>query len=347
MKMYNMMFKAKCIVDYIGFTKTIRGVAKKYGVSKSTVHRWIQMDKRSNGILQKRKQYKKRMHKRKDDIVLCIRNAITSRPFISMDDLATLLNQEHKVKLSGRTMNRYVTAEGYTYKKAVTCVNHHHDNNLVASFCKRFEDTYKSNTLYCIDEAGFYVGDHPRKGRAQKGTRLAIGQGKIIKKTKFTLIMLIGAKGIIGYEILDHNCKKDDFINFMSNIVLPSGSTILMDNLRAHHSKEVKAVADNKGFNILFTPPYSPRCNPIEKIFGMLKPSYRKHCTNLETHQAEDFKNLFIAVIASYQNMSFNPTYMNTFVFTQDSANKIKEDPDFKFIGYDVSTFITLYTDLQ
>ena len=52
MKMYNMMFMAKCIVDYIGFTKTIRGVAKKYGVSKSTVHRWIQMDKRSNGSVE-------------------------------------------------------------------------------------------------------------------------------------------------------------------------------------------------------------------------------------------------------------------------------------------------------
>ncbi len=56
--------------------------------------------------------------------------------------------------------------------------------------------------LYCIDEAGFYVGDHPRKGRAKRGQRLAIGTGKSLRKTKFTLVMAIGVNGIAAQCLL-------------------------------------------------------------------------------------------------------------------------------------------------
>ena len=52
--------KAKCIVDYKFYTHSIRGVSKNQGVPKSTVHRWIQQDKVLNGIVKKRKEYKKR-----------------------------------------------------------------------------------------------------------------------------------------------------------------------------------------------------------------------------------------------------------------------------------------------
>jgi transposase len=159
--------------------------------------------------------------------------------------------------------------------------------------------------------------------------------------------MIIGVNGIVGYKILDNNCKKQDFTTFIEQIQLPSGSTILMDNLRAHHSKEVLAAGEKKGFVFLFTPPYSPRCNPIEKVFGMLKPSYRKRCTSLVTHEKEDFKNVFIQTINSYQTVSFESTFVNTLLFTQETARKIKDDASFKFIGYDVPSFISLFPDLK
>jgi transposase len=75
---------------------------------------------------------------------------------------------------------------------------------------------------------------------------------------------------------------------------LPEGSLVVMDNLRAHHSPEVRNVLANKGIGILFSPPYSPRCNPIEKVFGALKPMYRKQCPLITSTNKEEYKNAFI-----------------------------------------------------
>jgi len=83
--------------------------------------------------------------------------------------------------------------------------------------------------------------------------------------------MVVGINGIAAFQVIENNYKKSDFVKFFTKMTLPRGSTIVMDNLRAHHSKEVRDVLNNKWINILFSPPYSPRCNPIEKVFGILK----------------------------------------------------------------------------
>jgi transposase-like protein len=54
------MKEARCIVEYKYFTPSIRGVSKRQGIPKSTVHRWIKQDREANGVLQGRKEYKKR-----------------------------------------------------------------------------------------------------------------------------------------------------------------------------------------------------------------------------------------------------------------------------------------------
>ena len=209
-----------------------------------------------------------------------IEKTLCDRPFITMDSLASLIRQNHNVSFSGRTISRYSLEAGFTYKKAVTCVDYSHDNTLVRNFCSRFQTAIKNKNLVCIDEACFYVGDHPRKGRARKGSKLAIGTGKSLRKTKFTLLLAIGINGIEGYKIQETNCKIDNFVDFVNDLNLPKGSVLLMDNLRAHHSSDVAYASLMKGFELLFTPPYSPRCNPIEKVFGENVALIRimKHC---------------------------------------------------------------------
>jgi hypothetical protein len=81
-KMHDVMTKAKCIVDYKFFTKSIRGVAKNHCISKSTVHRWVLADNAASSVLQKRKAYKKRKHAAKKDVLKFIESTIVARPFI-------------------------------------------------------------------------------------------------------------------------------------------------------------------------------------------------------------------------------------------------------------------------
>ena len=350
--MHNDMTRAKCIVDYKYFTKSLRVVAMRYGVGKSSVQRWVQNDVDANGVLQRRKQYAKRASNAKNNVMKCINETLQERPFITMNDLATLLFEKCGAKFSGRSINRFALQADYTYKKAVTCVDHTHDNVKVMSFCSQFQDAVKTGQLYCIDEAGFYVGDHPRKGRAKRGKRLAIGTGKKLRKSKFTLVMAIGIDGIVACEILDYNCKKPDFVKFIESINLPHGSVILMDNLKIHHSIEIQDIATRRGFKMLFTPPYSPRCNPIEKIFGEFKPLYRKLCGNLKPpHEdkplnKEDLHGLFVGILMMNEYTSFKSTFINTLRFIKETVKNIETYPNFKFIGYDISSFVRLHVDL-
>jgi transposase len=219
-------------------------------------------------------------------------------------------------------------------------VDHKHDNSQVKSFCERFIAAYEAGVLYCVDEAGFYVGDHPRKVRAKRGKRLAVGTGKSLRKSKFSLGMAIGVNGIAGAQIMTHNYKKpwrrsrrgllcghQTLFGFSLKSPLPRGSVILMDNLKAHHSKEVEEVFNQKGYIALFTPPYSPRCNPIEKIFGIFKPMYRSRCIDLTSHKKDDFRDIFIKIIKEHMTISFNSTFQNTLHFLNETLNNIAIDP--------------------
>ena len=342
-KTNSVMFKAKCIVEYKYYTHSIRKVAKKYNTSKSSVHRWVTNDEECKIVIQKRKEYKKRQHAKKIELIKCVTNTIEATPFITMAELAQVVCKKCGVRLSTRTMNRYSTEAGFTYKKAVKCVNYKHDNNQVLSYCKKFSEAYASGTIYSLDEAAFYVGENPRKGRAKKGKRLAISSDTNLKRTKFTLLMAVGVNGVAAFKILEHNAKKPDFVSFLSNMNVQPGSTIIMDNLKAHHSQDVACVCTQKGFLPLFTPPYSPRCNPIEKVFGEVKPSYRRKCLELTTPSKNDFKLLIFNMLLQRSDKSFSTTFENTSNFLQETIHNIENDPDFKFIGYDVSGFIKVF----
>lgn len=52
--------------------------------------------------------------------------------------------------------------------------------------------------------------------------------------------------------------------------------TLIMDNVRFHHSHKVKDLADQKGLRIVYTPPYSPDFNPIENVFSYVKAIWRR-----------------------------------------------------------------------
>ena len=61
--------------------------------------------------------------------------------------------------------------------------------------------------------------------------------------------------------------NKEKFVSFLKEELLPTlspGKVLVMDNLRAHHAKEVKEVIVASHCFLLYLPPYCPQDNPIE-----------------------------------------------------------------------------------
>jgi transposase len=304
-------------------------VSRFYGVSKSSLQRWVKQSP----------NYKKQRSKKclKDDIKKCILDQTRKNPFIKIEELANIISSTCNITRSRRTVNRYVTSQGISFKSAFRMVNFVHPNEKVKQFCNNYIEACDNDSLISIDETGFYLGDHRKKGWCPKGKRLAIKSDKSLRRVKFTLILAVSKKGLIDFEILNHNCKKIDFIKFVTNLKVPSKSTIIMDNIPFHHSKEVVAALTLKGVSILYALSYSPRINPVETVFGMLKPIYRAKCPP-EFNSKFDYKSLFeTTLINRLNNRSLENYFMHVRKIAVDTIANINIDPiGFKFNGYDL-----------
>jgi transposase len=193
---------------------------------------------------------------------------------------------------------------GYSRKKAYRTVACQHSADDMRSFCDAFNQA-NGEELVCIDETGFYVGDTPKRGYSMRGRRLNVASSRNLRCSKYSVIMAVSRKGVVMYDVLDHNCKKADFLAFFERLNLAKDTTVLLDNIRFHHSKETLELAKAKAVSLLFTPPYSPRFNAIEQVFAMLKHSYRQACP---VHASRDFDYLqcIRATCARFTHTSFD-----------------------------------------
>jgi transposase len=146
--------------------------------------------------------------------------------------------------------------------------------------------------------------------------------------------MAVSKQGIVGYELLDHNCRKADFVTFVSNLEVTPGTTMLMDNVAFHHSREVKEIAAAKSLRVLYTPPYSPRTNAIENVFGMLKPEYRRQCPP-QASEHFNYQSLLLGILESWKSLKrFDTTFDHALHFVQTTLLQLQTDPSFRFSGY-------------
>jgi transposase len=94
-----------------------------------------------------------------------------------------------------------------------------------------------------------------------------------------------GAKlvGILDYETgevyVEEHEKYDAkvFLSFLENVLVryPKGKIVMvLDNARIHHANLLKEfLASNSRLSLMFLPPYSPKLNLIEGLWGWLKDS--------------------------------------------------------------------------
>jgi len=73
----------------------------------------------------------------------------------------------------------------------------------------------------------------------------------------------------------EHSTNAASFEQWFGNVLLPAfphghGYTVILDNASHHRRKALKKLASGK-VRILFLPPYSPDCNPIEKSWANMK----------------------------------------------------------------------------
>ena len=89
------------------------------------------------------------------------------------------------------------------------------------------------------------------------------------------MIATVTNQGKTRWRIIDDAFDADKLIEFLAALIKDAGKKVflILDNLRVHHSKIVKAwVAEREDqIELFYLPSYSPQLNPEERLNADLK----------------------------------------------------------------------------
>jgi len=116
------------------------------------------------------------------------------------------------------------------------------------------------------------------KGYAPKGKTPVMEH--TAKRFKINMISSITNRGKLRFMVYEQNMDADLFVTFLERLVESSEKKIflILDNLRVHHSKIVKAWVEEhqKDIALFYLPAYSPDLNPDEYLNNDFKRNVNK-----------------------------------------------------------------------
>lgn len=326
-KKYNSSTIRKCLETYTK-VKSFRKTASICKVSKSTIHRWWN----SFHKFLYRPKIQRKKYSRKNLVFPNIVNVLKE-----LFDIQTL-----KFKTLKSIQNTLVDSSIYSKKPSLSWIFKSLRNAKISrrrfntsAICNSNEDkllkqyhnffntlkVLEDDQIICIDETGFMNHNNSVYGYFQKGKTPSVVKQQ--KRQKQNLVMAIHSKGVISYKTQEQPFTSLSFLDFLKNDLLPNiplqVTTIIMDNVSFHHSKVIQDIIKEYNLNILFTPPYSPRCNPIEEVFSMMK----RHFRNLNDDIIFQRKfEITLRDIKLYNNIQNN--YKHTRQHVEEKCHKLK-----------------------
>jgi transposase len=134
-----------------------------------------------------------------------------------------------------------------------------------------------SARLVFIDETWVTTNMTPRYGRARRGKRL-IGHVPHGHRHTTTFLAAWRHDGIVAPAVFAGPINGVTFLAWLPQCLVPllrPGDIVVLDNLSSHKIVGVRAAIEAAGAILLYLPPYSPDCNPIEQVFAKLKARLR------------------------------------------------------------------------
>ena len=127
--------------------------------------------------------------------------------------------------------------------------------------------------IFFGDEVGIQNTANYAKGYAP------IGETPVVKveskKMKVNMLSAISNRGKLRFVIYKDNMNSDKLIDFMRRLIYDSKKKVflILDNLRVHHSKKVRAWLEKHKdrIEVFYLPPYAPEYNPDELLNSDLK----------------------------------------------------------------------------
>jgi transposase len=166
--------------------------------------------------------------------------------------------------------------------------------------------------LVCVDESGANTKMTRWRGRALGGARLVahIPQGHYQTST---LISGLRLEGPCAPWLFQGPMNGEMFLAWVRQGLVPTlrkGDLVIMDNLATHKIAGIREAIEAADARLLYLPPYSPDCNPIENMWSKIKQILRSQAPRTESALLLATKTAFQAISpADCRGYFFNAKY--------------------------------------
>ena len=198
------------------------------------------------------------------------------------DAVRLAIKQIYGRDLPLRTISDYLKRWGFTPQKP-TKRAYEQNPKLVAQWHETVYPEIQARAkqekaeIHWGDETGIQNDAYNAKGFAPKGKTPVVRINAT--KSRVNMISSITNRGKVRFMLYQENMTSQILIKFMSRLVKGADRKVflILDNLRVHHSKAVKAWLEEheEEIAVFYLPSYSPELNPDEYLNGDLKQCIR------------------------------------------------------------------------
>ena len=255
----------------------VRKTARAVDVSPSTISRWI---KRSNWVASNKRPRVRHTRKRssttltpdvckyvldffKDPTFQCTNARVCAHHILST----------HRLRISLSSIRRCIRNLGMSRKRLSGKILGISNPQLAYDFKKTHAEMVTDGTIVVsVDECYFSERVVPLYGYSEVGKRCVHRLGKGGWKQR-SLVLGIANDGTQFAQVFDGGVNRDMFKSYIRDLPYPPETILLLDNCNTH--KKIDDAITERGFRVLYLPPYSPRFQPVELAFSKVKGLFR------------------------------------------------------------------------
>lgn len=190
-----------------------------------------------------------------------------------------LIERDYGIKLSVRGVGNYLARWGFTPQKPIKKAYEQRPEAVQTWLDEQYpaieaRAKAEGGEIHWGDETALVNTDVRGRSYAPAGqTPVTYAVGGT--RQKLSMIATVTNKGQARWMIIDEAFNADKLIEFLGALIKDADRKIflILDNLRVHHSKLVKAWATERRdkIELFYLPSYSPELNPEERLNADLK----------------------------------------------------------------------------
>ena len=261
----------------------VDAAAERFLVGRSSVYRWIAASREG-------RRAPKRLGGGPKPIIygeieMALRRLLEADNHLTLAECRDRLAEETGVRVAPWTIGR-AAAAGLDVKETQPQRSRTGPRGRRAGACELAD---RSSCWDWRDRAGA-TGVHRRERRAdQHGPPLWPQPARTTRAKmpfghwkRLSVLGAISLDGIVATMSVDAATDSAVFVAYLDEVLLPRlrqnkpDAVLVMDNLQAHKTPEVRAVLDRSGFAYRYLPSYSPDLSPIEPAWAKVKSYLRR-----------------------------------------------------------------------